>query len=337
MIFSLAGCGNGDTDTADNGEVKQETYTIRYATQWAEGSAFNELIEQKFIARLDEMSEGRLKIEVYPSGSIGGFGTALDAMQDGVADMAYDMFALYSGVYPYVELLETPGWLVESSGDSTALIQEYMETFKDEATKDMKIIGVVSTGAMGVSSKKPLRTIEDFDGFPLRVTGAFVNFYDDMGCTPTVLSSSDIYESIKLNVIDGAMISDWVIKGFNLQEITDYFTYMRTCSGTNVFAMNQDFYESLPADLQTVVDEWSVEVLATASSFYDTLGQEVVAPQVMEENPNFEYIHLDAETEAKMVEIAMPYIEAKAEELNALGLDGTGAKAWLEENYSNVE
>jgi TRAP-type C4-dicarboxylate transport system substrate-binding protein len=337
MIFSLVGCGSNEESDSNTGAESEKTYTVRYCTTWSEGSAFNEHIEQKIVPLLDEMSNGRIKIEVYPGNSIAGYGTALDAVKDGVADLGLDVMALYGGVYPYIELLETPGWIVDSSYEASSIIPEYMEKFTDAATEDMKIIAVVSTGGMGVVSTTPLLTAEDFKGFPLRATGPFVAMFDGLGGTPTVMAAGDTYESIKLNVLDGALLSDWTITGYNLQEVCDNYTYLRMCAGTNVYAMNRDFYESLPADLQDVVDEWSVEVQHIAADFFDNLGQEVVAPKVMEENPNFQYHHLDAAEEAKIVEVCKTLIEAKIAALNDMGHDGDGAAAWLTENYTSAE
>ena len=88
MAFAMTACGDsssGDEEQAASGDVT----TLRLALVNTEGTPIYEAT--KFFAdRVDELSEGTLKIDLYPGGSLGDYTATFTNMTEGTLDMCWD-------------------------------------------------------------------------------------------------------------------------------------------------------------------------------------------------------------------------------------------------------
>jgi TRAP-type C4-dicarboxylate transport system substrate-binding protein len=114
-----------------------------------------------------------------------------------------------------------------------------------------------------------------------------------------------------------------VISAFKIYEVTGYAYKMPAIYGNSVFLMSNSAYESLPSDLQAVIDEVSTHIPEFVEDFL--ARNQAAVEEDTSGNPDFEYGELPDDVVAAMDEICLPMLEAKAAELDAAGLDGTGA------------
>jgi TRAP-type C4-dicarboxylate transport system substrate-binding protein len=300
----------------------------------AAGSSRNLGIEEPMAKLLEEKSNGRIKLMIYPSNTLAAQNEMLDALANGTADFGYLNGTSWAGQFLYTELFGTPGLQFGSVAEVDEILREYTERYLEDNWNVVKIFSRYSTGSMALVCNRNITGTEDFKGLTIRTTSNFMPFFEKLGTSCVSMSASEIYESIRLNVIDGAQSGISGIFNQNLAEVCDYGVYMPLCWGDSMICMSWEAYNALPADLQAVVDEVAVEMYEVITDYTVASEEEAVA-YASDTNPDFQFINLSDEVLDEIGKSCAPLLEAKAAELDAAGLDGTGALHWLKSKSRN--
>ena len=325
LLLGVTACGGSGGGSAGESE---ETYTFKFASSFGEGSDFNTMVEVPLKELLEEKSGGRMTLEIYPSGSLAAQGAALEAVQSGTADMGYDMPAIYAGTYQYKELFETPGFLLPGSKHASEVLQAYTAEYGADELEGLKPLAIYSTGNLAIVSSKPVRTAEDVKGMQIRASGPQIEWLANLGAVGTPMPVTDVYESVKLNIINGAILSPYAVTAFNLQEVSGYCTLLPMTTGINFIVMNEDLYNSMNDADKAIIDEVIAEFQPIAAAY----GDDCSAKAMGELEGKMEFIELSEEEAQKFIDAGTPLQEKKAADMDSKGLDGTGAYEWLKNN-----
>jgi len=332
-LLALCACGapSGEAEEGSGEEAgqetSQETYTFRTSVHCAEGSVLDEYFVQPFNELLQEKSDGRMSLEVYYGSSLTQQGNGLDALKGGLADIVQDVFVLYPGQFLYEELMGVPGWNFGGFENFSRVANEYAEAFPDKAGEDYVVCARFAFSDFGLCTNKPVTKVEDVKGMMIRASSQIAPWYEAMGATGTFFPNSEMYESLRLNIVDGVHTSIEALQNFRLAEVSSYYTRLPMHGGASAFIMSKKVYDSLPEDMQAVLDDIFNDELLEIGINYAKTATEISIKESTEMNPNFQFLELD--DPEPFVEAAMPIIEAKVKELNDAGLDGDGAYEWL--------
>ena len=209
-----------------------------------------------------EASDGRIKVDSYPSMQLGGKPPELmDQAIDGVADIVWTVVGYTPGRYPTTEVFELPFMMPgAAAGAVSAAYWDMFEThMKDSEFKDLHILGTWVHGPGLIHANKEVKTPEDMAGLKIRGGSRSVNsLLSKLGATPVGMPVPAVPEGLSKGVIDGTTIPWEVTAALKVPELISNHTEFEGVSLytlTFVLAMNKDKYESLPADLQKVIDD----------------------------------------------------------------------------------
>lgn len=211
---------------------------------------------------VEKDSGGRIKIDRYPSMQLGGKPPELmDQAIDGVADIVWTVVGYTPGRYPSTEVFELPFMMTEAgAGPVSRAYWEMFEThMKDTEFKDVHILGTWVHGPGMIHSNKEVKTPADMAGLKIRGGSRSINtFLDKLGATPVGMPVPAVPEGLSKGVIDGTTIPWEVTAALKVPELVSNHTEFAGVSLytlTFVLAMNKPKYDSLPADLQKVIDD----------------------------------------------------------------------------------
>lgn len=245
-----------------------ETITLRVSHFLPPSSpAQTELIEP-WAKAVEEGSGGRIDVEIFPAMQMGGKPPQLyDQVRDGVADVVWTLPGYTPGRFPRVEVFELP-FMPASAEATTMALQDFAQAHLQEEFKDVKPL-LFHVHAPGFFHMKdaPIQKLEDLKGLKVRAPTRPINdALAALGATPVGMPVPQVPEALSKGVIDGAVIPWEVAVPLRVPEMTDSNTVFGGDRGfyTSVFllAMNKDTYESLPPDLQKVIDDASGENIA---------------------------------------------------------------------------
>ena len=271
-------------------------------------------------------SDGRIKVEFYPSMQLGGGPPALfDQARDGVVDIVWTLPGYTPGRFPGTEAFELPFMPAKAEATSQAF-WDFYEKYLTEEFKDVHPIalhvhgpGLLHVKGEGVSS------LEDMKGLklrgPTRQTNALLSA---LGATPVGMPVPAMPEALSKGVIDGTVVPWEVTTPLKVAELvgshTDFEGPRGLYTATFVFAMNKAKYDSLPADLKAVIDANSGREM---SKWVGRVMDEGDAPGIVAAEKAGNIIRKLPEDEvARWKAAAEPVVEAWVAEVTAKGYDG---------------
>lgn len=210
--------------------------------------------------RVEAQSKGRIKVEVFPSMSMGGKPPELyRQVRDGAADIVWTLIGYTPGVFPRSEVFELPTVHRGSARATTLAIQDNFDLIAADYADLKPILVHVHAGNALHLRDKAVRSVEEVKGLKLRTpsrSGAWM--IEAWGAEPVGMPVPALPEALSKGTVDGALVPFEIMLPLKLQELTRYSVEGGDGSrfGTSVFlyAMNKERYEALPADLKAVID-----------------------------------------------------------------------------------
>lgn len=207
-------------------------------------------------------SANRLQCQIFPSMQLGGTPAQLyDQARDGVADVVWTLPGYTSGRFPRVEVFELPFTMTNAEATSAAA-WEYYEKHAKEEFKDTKMLAVHVHGPGNIfTAKKQIKTLADIKGMKLRApTRLTTKLLASLGATPVGMPVPAVPDALSKGVIDGAVIPYQVAPSIKIDELTKFTAETdrsQPALYTSLFVlpMNKAKYDSLPPDLQKVIDK----------------------------------------------------------------------------------
>jgi len=207
-----------------------------------------------------EYSEGRLKIEVYPSFSLRLNPTAgCSNVRDGLTEIVNLWLQLVEGQEPSFNVTEAFG--IWDNKEQVGKAVDALIPFKKKVYAEVWKSHYLTTKFMAVqmsgvySNTRELRTLEDFKGFKTRVPGGRQQeIWKAIGAAPAVLPLGDVYLSLKTGVIDGVASSSKQVIFSKWYEVLKNGTEGIVCeAGAQDIVVSQKAWDALPEDLKEIV------------------------------------------------------------------------------------
>jgi TRAP-type C4-dicarboxylate transport system substrate-binding protein len=277
--------------------------------------------------RVMDDSQGRIKIEIYPSMSLGGAPPQLiSQVRDGVVDIIWTVNGYTPELFPRSEVFELPGVYVNDTIATNLAMRDLFESHLKEEYAGVHVITMHVHAGQGIQMRDTaVRSPADLAGKKMRIptrTGAWI--IESLGATPVGMPVPDLPQALSTGAVDGALIPWEIIPPLKIQELTQYQiegpAHERFGTTTFQISMNEGVWESLPDDLKAVVDKNSGE------EFAREVGQvwrdsEEGGIQVALKDGN-ELITL-TEEEMQAFRTAMePVVKRWVDEVTAKGIDG---------------
>lgn len=210
--------------------------------------------------KVETASEGRIKIDRFPSMQLGGRPPELmDQAIDGVADVVWTVVGYTPGRFPTTEVFELPFMVEDARAASCAYWKMFEEHMAEGEFKDVKILGTWVHGPGMFHTADPVETPADLEGMKIRGGSRLVNkLLERTGATPVGMPVPAVPEGLSKGVIDGTTIPWEVTTALKVPELVENhteFTGKALYTLTFVLAMNKAKYDGLSDDLKAVVDD----------------------------------------------------------------------------------
>jgi TRAP-type C4-dicarboxylate transport system substrate-binding protein len=212
--------------------------------------------------RVAEQSDGRIKVEIYPSMTLGGSPPQLiSQLRDGVVDIVWTVTSYTPGQFPRTEVFELPFVHTNSAVATNLAIQDLYDEWLAEEYQDVHPILIhVHAGNAVHTIDQPIRQPGDLQGLKIRTpsrTGSFV--LEALGASPVGMPVPQLPQALSKKVVDGTTIPFEISLPLKVHDLVKYHHEFEdgTRLGTAVFlyGMNKASYDSLPDDLKAVIDQ----------------------------------------------------------------------------------
>jgi len=217
-------------------------------------------------ARVEKATAGKVKIEIYPSMSLGGKPPQLiNQVRDGVVDLIWTVNGYTPGLFPRTEVFELPFVYTNNTAATNLAMRDMFDKYLKPEYGGVHVMFLHVHAGQGIQMvDKLVRKPDDLKGMKMRIptrTGAWI--IEALGAAPVGMPVPDLPQALSKKVVDGAFIPWEIIPPLKIQDVTDYQIEgpRRTRFGTTTFqvSMNQKRWDSLPADVKKAFESQSGE------------------------------------------------------------------------------
>jgi len=237
-----------------------KVFTLKYHHSYPPSLSFYNKTGTGFIERVQAWSKGRIKFQTFEAGALTSVAGMVDAVNSGVVDVSQSWGGFYVGVVPEADI-ETGmplAWkepyeaydAYYNRGLREVIAEAYEKRF---AVKHFPaIIGM----QYAISTRQPIKTLDDLKGLKLRALGVYGEFAKALGAAATVVPGAELYTALQLGTIDGLVYDAEAIIAQGLETfLKTSFVEPHLNAGSGHWLINRKTWESLPPDLQQVIED----------------------------------------------------------------------------------
>lgn len=330
-VFVFSGCA---TSTSGSGETKSDKPIILKYAFFAPATTFPAKQMDKWKEEVEKRTGGKVKVELFPGGTLLTDKNMYDGVRDKVADIGLSCTTYEPGRFPLMGISDLPSGFTDSKLASRVIF-DLVKEYPPDAFKDYKIITVFSTEPAHLMVKKPVSSLNDLKGRQIRISGALTPVLKDLGATPVGMGMSEVPEALQTGIVEGLVSSREVLKDLKLAESLKYTTDYPLTVTTFVAVMNKDVWNSLPPDVQKVIDELSPEISQWTAEYHDQHVQDALDWSAKEQG--LKVTTLSEEEKANWFKKLQPLQDKLVSDLKAKGMPAEEYKKRLyelKEQYS---
>jgi TRAP-type C4-dicarboxylate transport system substrate-binding protein len=211
-----------------------------------------------FAAAVEKDSGGRIKGEVYPASQLGSIPRMIEGTQFGAIQVANIPPEFFVGVDERFEVLAAPG-LVDSIEHGQRIAADpavWKLMMSLGADKGLHGVGLMMAQPSCVLSKTPIRHVADFKGKKIRIFASQFQSeaFNRLGVTPVAMTLGDVLPALQQGAIDGAVAGIGPFVHLHFADAAKYITEDNTPAIFIILEVSQKWYDTLPKDLQDIID-----------------------------------------------------------------------------------
>jgi len=204
---------------------------------------------QKFAEIAEEKTQGRVKIQIFPSATLHGWSEGVDAVLGGVSDISWmpadKRLACYrvTSLYPALVNLDK----------QIELDNKYAELIKPEAAKAGLVPLINSNYSYDQEwwFKGPVTDISKLDGKLVRSIGPLVSMMiESWGGKPVFIAPKEVYQSAERGVVDGINMGVATYSSWKLWDVMPYMVNGTLFYGNIIYMINKKKFDALTPDDQ---------------------------------------------------------------------------------------
>lgn len=306
LLGTLTGCGSSDG----------QRYAWPLATASPEDTV-TQIFSEKFADEVNELSGGKMKIQVYANSTLGGDRELLETCADGDIPFVVQNTAPQVTFMPDLAIFDLP-CVFDSLDDCRKKIddKQFYSLVSDVYTKGgYHLLGMADQGFRVMSTNKPVNDVSDFKGQKIRTmeNSYHLAFWKAIGANPTPMSFSEVYIGLQQNTIDAQENPYEVIVSNKLYEQQDYVIETNHLPHLISLIVNDEFFRNLPKEEQAIM----AKAAETATEYARKSSDERIADRIATiEDFGTEVVALSDETRQEIRDSAAPVYKSIQESID---------------------
>ena len=295
--------------TAAGGALAQETRTFKFALQNPKGHPL-ELGAQKFAELVAAKSGGKMKVNVFPGGTLGGDAPNVSALQGGTIEFVQLNSGILASQVKEFAVFDFP-FMFANEKEADAVVDGPFGQKMHAMLADKGIIGLayVELGFRNITnSKKPIQTVEDIAGLKLRVIPNAINvdWVKALGANPTPLAFPELYAAMEQKAVDGQENPLSVILANKFFEVQKHLAVTNHQYNPQSIIFSKKVWDSLSEADRKIVKDAATE----AAAFQRKVNRDKSADDLAElKKAGMQVTELSAAEQAKLREKLKPVVE----------------------------
>lgn len=233
----------------------------------------------EFAKQIDEKTNGRVKVETYPSSQLGADREMTEALQTGTMDIGLISTIAMGNFVPEYQVWDLPYiWPTDNNKVDEILDGPIAKELSKKAQeKGLHTIAYWENDWRGMSnSKRPIKSVSDLDGLKMRVVEnkPSLDWFERVGAIPTPMAFSELYTALQQGTIDGQDNGTILTYGSKLYEAQKFYTNTRHIYAPLAFIVSEKTWKKLPEDIQKEIQSLAEELAQPQRDYNRKLNKE---------------------------------------------------------------
>ncbi len=261
--LSLVACsGNATSTSSDDSDASKgsasNTKKIKIqaahdvSTETTQHKAFLE-----FKRLVEERSDGRIGVDIYPDGQLGGEREMIESTQAGNIQMSSPSVGVLANFSSALQIFDFP-FIFKDTETAHKVVDG---DFGQDLLKGLEESGLVGLnyGELGyrhLSNKKgEIVSPADIHGLKIRTMEVpmHIAFWKEVGANPTPLAFTEVFTGLSQGVVDGVENVLGLIHSGKFHEVSNYITTTGHIYDPEIYIMNKDFFNGLSKEDQEII------------------------------------------------------------------------------------
>jgi tripartite ATP-independent transporter DctP family solute receptor len=219
--------------------------------------------------KLEQATNGRLSVRMYPAMQLGGEKEAIEQAQVGALQLARVSVGVLGAVVGDLNVFNLPFLFRNTAHMQKVIDGPIGQELLDHVTANPKagLVGLcwMDAGARSLyDTKKPIRTIADLAGMKVRVMGnpMFVDMMNALGGNGVAMGYDQVFSALQTGVVDGAENNPPSFVFDNHYQVAKYFTLTQHLIVPEVLVFSRRTWDMLSKDDQALLRKLAREAQA---------------------------------------------------------------------------
>lgn len=269
MVLGASGCASNSSSNATvpassstnagTQEASSEAVTLKFAHADSDTSVFNQGATA-FKEKLEELSGGQVKVEIYGNGQLGTLSDYAQGIQMGTIDVAPVSATVLANFAPSISAFDLP-FLIETEQQAyNALDGEVGTILASELEKNKMLCkGWWTLGYRNVTTSKEVKSIEDLNGLKIRTQNSEIHMkiFKALGVDATPMDFSELFTALQQGTVDGQENPYSNILNTNIFEVNNMLVDTGHVYQVAGLLFSPSTWDKLSSEQQTWVNEAS--------------------------------------------------------------------------------
>lgn len=247
------------TYTALNSEKKDvQVYYWPLATASPEDTV-TQVYAEKFAEEVYKLSDGNMRIKVYPNGTLGGDRELLESCEGGDIPFVVQNTAPQVSFMNQLSVFDLP-CVFDNIENARKTVDDPEFLSKIELVYEnagYKLLGYADQGFRVLSTNKEIHSMSDYKGLKIRTmeNPNHIRFWSSLNANPTPMSFNEVYIGLQQGTIDAQENPYEVIVSSKLYEQQKYIIETNHLPHFISLIVNLEFYNKLSFEEQQFIDK----------------------------------------------------------------------------------
>ncbi|HVN98373.1 MAG TPA: TRAP transporter substrate-binding protein DctP [Syntrophorhabdaceae bacterium] len=302
--------------------AQQKVIELTYGTPFPADHTYSKA-DQKWIAKIEKETNGRVKIKPYWGGQIIGGQNQVEEIAAGAADIGYIVPTNSKTGFTICKAMSL--YLAGASDKVGARVFKELRAKFPEIEKEYTDAGVQvlewQSPGIQLITRKPVRRLSDFKGLRMKSLGDWNKVLKELGGEGIEMSNAEVYVSLQKGILDAVLSPLDTLEALKFADVAK-FVSMISVAGPPFAqrAMNLSKWKSLPPDIQKVfennVEYWEQQV-------NESLQAAIIHATEFGKKSGVEFINMSDADKSSLTALMVSTAEKDAKALDTKGIRAT--------------
>lgn len=273
------------------------------------------LAAQRIADLVEERSDGRLMIDVFPGGALGSVASTIEGVTTGTVDLYWGGISWYEKFHPDFKIFSVGWGFLDEDHMLRFMETDTFEAMKEELVQSRNLRMISHHGLRSprlLLSKVPVHSPDDLQGVRVRVPDQpiYLRTWEAVGASPVRIDYGEVYLALRQGIADAMENPIEGLHGMAFYEVADHVIYTNHLLNPYAVVVNEPRFQSLDEDLQEIL----VQAALDGSAYYVEIRDELEAEAKKEmEAAGTQFIEVDLRPFMEKTRVLAKELEAEGE------------------------